>query len=212
MMHSNILFLQEFLSREVDMLKKLGKIFVSGFFTLLPLIITIWILTFIFSFADGVLGGFVKEYTGHYIPGVGIAIIILASLLVGLISNYFLGKELIYLSEEILNKLPIVNTVYASAKKINEVLFMQKEKSNGKRVCAVEYPRKGIWSIGFATGPGPADLKKKKRMNFTSVFIANSPAPATGFTIIVPTKDVLFLDMTMEEAMQLLISGGAITG
>jgi uncharacterized membrane protein len=192
------------------MFKKFGKIFISGFFILLPIIITVWVLTLIFSFADGVLGGYVQELTGKYYPGLGIAIILLLSFLIGFISNYFLGKELIYLSEEVLNKLPVVNTIYASAKKINEVLFSQKETS-AKKVCAVEYPRKGIWSIGFATGDGPSILNKKKKMKSTCVFIPNTPAPATGFTIVVPTKDIIFLDMSFEEALQLIISGGAIS-
>jgi uncharacterized membrane protein len=193
------------------MLKTLGKIFISGFFTLLPVIITIWILTVLFSFADGILGSYVKELTGRSIPGIGIIIILVASFLVGLISNYFLGKEFIHLSEEILNKLPIVNTIYASVKKVNEVLFLQKDKTITKRVCAVEYPRKGIWSLGFATGLGPSELSKKKRSKFTNVFIPNTPAPATGFTIVVPTKDIIFLNMSVEEALQLIISGGAMS-
>jgi len=192
------------------MLKKFSKVFFAGFFTLLPIIITLWVINFIFTFTDGVLGGYIKQFTGYSIPGVGIIVIILLSLFIGLLSNYFLGKELIYVSEEILNKMPVVNTIYSSAKKMNEVLFMHKEKIGPKRVCAVEYPRKGIWSIGFATSEGPTDLTKKKRMKFTCVFIPNTPAPATGFTIIVPTKDIIFLKMTVEEAFQLIISGGAI--
>lgn len=193
------------------MLKKMGKIFISGFFILLPIIITIWVMTIIFSFADGVLGGFVRDITGTYYPGVGIAIILVISFLVGVLSNYILGKELIYLSEEVLNKLPLINTIYASAKKINEVLFSEKDTAVKKRVCAVEYPRKGIWSIGFATADGPSSLNKRKKMKSTCVFIPNTPAPATGFTIIVPTKDIIFLDMSVEEAVQLIISGGAFS-
>ena len=123
------------------MLKKIGKIFLTGFFTLLPILITIWVLTVLFSFADGILGGYIQQLTGRYYPGMGIVVILLASVLIGLISNYLLGQEFIQLGEDILNKLPIVNTIYSSAKKINDVLFMQKEKGNGKRVCAVEYPQ-----------------------------------------------------------------------
>jgi uncharacterized membrane protein len=193
------------------MLGKLGKIFVTGFFALLPVLITIWVITFIFSFADGILGGYIKEMTGHSIPGIGIIAILLASFFVGIISNYILGHEFLHLSEEILNKLPIVNTIYSSAKKINEVLFLQKTKSTGKRVVAVEYPRKGLWSLGFSTGSGPSELVKRKRTKFTNVFIPNTPAPATGFLIVVPTKDVIFLDMPVEDALQLIISGGAIS-
>ena len=192
------------------MIARLGKIFLTGFFTLLPILITIWILTLLFSFADGILAGYIKDLTGRSFPGIGIVAILVVSFLIGLISNYLLGQEFIHLSEEILNKLPIVNTVYASAKKMNEVLFMSKD-TGGRRVCAVEYPRKGIWSIGFATGNGPNELSKKKRNRFTNVFIPNSPAPATGFMIVVPTRDVIFLEMSLEDALQLIISGGAIS-
>ena len=193
------------------MLKKLGKIIISGFFILLPLMITIWVLTVLFDFADGILRDPVQTLTGYSIPGVGIIAIFIISFLLGLISNYILGKELIHLSEEIINKLPVVNTVYASVKKMNEVLFLQKGKEVQRRVCAVEYPRKGIWSIGFATGEGPSEIKRRKRARFTNVFIPNTPAPATGFTIVVPTKDVMFLDMSVEEALRIIVSGGTIS-
>jgi uncharacterized membrane protein len=193
------------------MLKKLGKIIISGFFILLPVIITIWVLTILFDFTDGILRGYVQTFTGYSIPGIGIFAILTASLLLGLISNYILGKEFIHLSEEIINKLPIINTIYASVKKVNEVLFLQKGKETQKRVCVVEYPRKGIYSIGFATGEGPGELKKRKRSRFTNVFIPNTPAPATGFTIIVPTKEVTFLDMSFEDAVKIIVSGGAIS-
>ena len=199
------------LSQRAEMLKKLGKIIISGFFILLPLMITIWILTVLFDFADGILRGPVQALIGFSIPGIGIIAILVFSFLLGSISNYILGKEFIHLSEEIINKLPIVNTVYASVKKMNEVLFLQKGKEVQRRVCAVEYPRKGIYSIGFATGEGPSELKKRKRSRFTNVFIPNTPAPATGFTIVVPTKDVLFLEMSVEEAMRLIVSGGTIS-
>jgi len=193
------------------MFKKLGKILISGFFILLPLMITIWVLTVLFDFADGILRNTVQTMTGYSIPGIGIIAIFIISFLLGLISNYILGKELIHLSEEIINKLPIVNTLYASVKKMNEVLFLQKGKEVQRRVCAVEYPRKGIYSIGFATGDGPSELKKRKRSRFTNVFIPNTPAPATGFTIVVPTKDVMFLDMSIEDALRIIVSGGTIS-
>jgi uncharacterized membrane protein len=193
------------------MLKKLGKILISGFFILLPIMITIWVLTVLFDFADGILRNTVQTLTGYSIPGIGIIAIFIISFLLGLISNYILGKELIHLSEDIINKLPIVNTLYSSVKKMNEVLFLQKGKEVQRRVCAVEYPRKGIYSIGFATGDGPSELKKRKRSRFTNVFIPNTPAPATGFTIVVPTKDVMFLDMSVEEALRIIVSGGTIS-
>ena len=193
------------------MFKKLGKIIISGFFILLPLIITIWVLTFLFDFTDGILRGPVQALLGYSIPGIGIIAILVFSFMLGLISNYILGKEFIHLSEEIINKLPIINTVYASVKKVNEVLFLQRGKEVRRRVCAVEYPRKGIWSIGFATGDGPSELKKRKRSRLTNVFIPNTPAPATGFTIVVPTKDVMFLDMSVEDALRIIVSGGTIS-
>ena len=199
------------LSQRAKMLKKLGKIIISGFFILLPIMITVWVLTVLFDFADGILRNTVQTLTGYSIPGIGIIAIFIISFLLGLISNYILGKELIHLSEDIINKLPIVNTLYSSVKKMNEVLFLQKGKEVQRRVCAVEYPRKGIYSIGFATGEGPSELKKRKRSRFTNVFIPNTPAPATGFTIVVPTKDVMFLDMSVEEALRIIVSGGTIS-
>ncbi|MFC1768043.1 DUF502 domain-containing protein, partial [Candidatus Margulisiibacteriota bacterium] len=128
------------------MLKRLSKYFFNGFAILLPIIVTIWILYAVFNFLDGIVGGFVKDFTGYEIRGLGVISVVALSFIVGWLTSYLLGKELVHLTETILYRLPVVNTVYSSVKKMNEVLFLQRKTKIRRRVCAVEYPRKGIWS------------------------------------------------------------------
>jgi len=193
------------------MFKRLGKYFFNGFVTLLPIIITIWVLYVVFNFLDGIVGGLVKDITGRDIKGLGILSVIILSFIIGWLTTYLIGKEIVYLAEEIMHRLPVVNTIYSSVKKINEVLFLQKGKRIEKRVCIVEYPRKGIYSIGFMTGEGADEIRRLGRKDYLNVFIPNTPAPATGFTIVVPKKEVKLLNMSIEDALKIIVSGGALS-
>ncbi|MFC1768044.1 DUF502 domain-containing protein [Candidatus Margulisiibacteriota bacterium] len=111
-----------------------------------------------------------------------------------------------------LHRLPIVRNIYSSAKQINEVLFMQRSiKEKGyNRAALVEYPRKGIWSVGFVTSEAAKEIKKKTKSKLINIFIANTPTPVTGFLIMVPIKDVKLLDMRVDQAFKYVVSGGVL--
>lgn len=185
--------------------------FLRGIFTLLPLFITIWLLFFMFSFLDGILGGIIALFVGHYYPGLGFAITLLLTFVTGFLMTYLIGERLFRLGESIITRVPIMKSIYSSAKQVNNVLFQQKEARTPHRACVVEYPRKGIYSIGFVTSNAAAVIRKKTRgKKMINVFIPNTPTPATGFLIIVPAREVKLLDMRIDDAFKYVVSGGVL--
>lgn len=192
------------------MWNKLSSIFLRGLVTLLPLLITIWLLWVMFSFMDSVLGNFITTFMGHPIPGLGLLITVVLIFLVGYFATYIIGAKLFQLGEQILYRLPIIKSIYAAAKQINDVLFTHKGAGEFRRACLVEYPRKGIYSVGFITSDAALEIEKKAKEKMINVFIANTPTPATGFLIVVPAKEVILLDMKLDDAFKYVVSGGVL--
>ncbi|MEE8638499.1 MAG: DUF502 domain-containing protein [Candidatus Margulisiibacteriota bacterium] len=181
-----------------------------GLITLLPLLVTIWLLMVLFNFLDGILGTILTAVIGRHIPGLGLIAMILLIFLVGFFATYIIGAQLFKLGEEILYRVPIVKSVYSAVKQLNDVLFMQKSAEEFRRACIVEYPRKGIWSLGFVTSDAAAEIEVKAKEKMINVFVANTPTPATGFLIVVPARDVILLDMKIEDAFKYIVSGGVL--
>jgi uncharacterized membrane protein len=163
-----------------------------------------------FNFLDGILGPIFTMIFGHPIPGLGIAVIIVLVFLVGYFASYIIGAKLFQWGEYILNHLPIIKSIYSSVKQVNDVLFLHKGSGEFRRACLIEYPRKGIWSIGFITSDAAHEIENKVKEKLINVFIANTPTPATGFLVMVPAKEVVLLDMKLEEAFKYVISGGVL--
>ncbi|MFA6170565.1 MAG: DUF502 domain-containing protein [Candidatus Margulisiibacteriota bacterium] len=192
------------------MWQRIGSYFFRGLITLLPALITIWLLWFMFSFLDGILGNFITLVLGHSIPGLGLIVTVLLIFLSGYSATHIFGEKLFHLGEEIIFKIPVVKHIYASAKQINDVLFVHKGTDEFRRACLIEYPRKGVWSVGFITSDAAAEIEAKTKEKMLNVFIANTPTPATGFLVLVPAKEVVLLDMKIEAAFKYIISGGVL--
>ena len=189
---------------------KISGYFLRGLITLLPLLITIWLIYFIFSFLDSILGNIITLIVGKHIPGLGFVITVALIFLVGFFATYIIGAQLFKLGEEILYRVPIVKSIYSAVKQINDVLFMQKTGEQYRRACIVEYPRKGIWSLGFVTSDAAMEIEAKAKEKMINVFVANTPTPATGFLIVVPARDVILLEMKIEDAFKYIVSGGVL--
>lgn len=190
--------------------QKTGSYFLRGLITLLPLLVTLWLITIVFQFADGILGWIFAALFGHPIPGLGIIVLIAIIFLTGFLATHVFGSKLIKLGEELLYRIPIVKGVYSSAKQINDVLFVHKTNEEYRKACLVEYPRKGLWSVGFVTSDAAAEIEAKAKEKMINVFIANTPTPATGFLIMVPAREVILLQMKIEDAFKYVISGGVL--
>jgi uncharacterized membrane protein len=188
------------------------RIFITGLAAIIPIVITIYVIIGLFVFADGILGKFInkflKDYIGLQVPGLGIIITILIVFVVGLLIRIS-RMRLFKFMERVFFRIPLVNKIYPPIKRVVDFLFFPSKKAF-KTAVLVEYPRQGIYSLGFITNETSSEFNKKIGKKSYNVFIPSSPSPLTGFTIIVREEDVIFLDMGVEEAIKLVVSGGLL--
>ena len=154
-----------------------------------------------------------KVLIGFNIPGLetllGIVLVATVLLLTGFIASNFLGRQLLQLGEEILEHIPLVRSIYSSAKQISETMFSNKGKSF-RKVVLIRYPQKETWSLAFQTSDTLGELNAKVPGNMISVFVPTTPNPTSGFLLMVPPEDVIELEMTVDEALKMIISLGVI--
>jgi uncharacterized membrane protein len=186
---------------------------IAGVLVILPVLLTAYILVILFQFVDGILGKFINSYLskllGFYIPGLGLILFLTVILLTGFITRHFLGRRLSVILDRILRRFPLIRNIYPSIKQITEFLFASQRQAFKKTVL-IEYPRSGVWSMGFVTNQGFTEAREKTRQDLLSVFIPSSPGPLTGFFILVPRQEVIFLDIPIEDAIKLIVSGGLL--
>ena len=192
---------------------KIRRYFITGLIVLLPVVITLYVLVAVFRFCDGILGRFInaylKSHLGYSIPGLGLLLGIVIILLAGFLVTHLYSRSKFFLLKSVLLKTPLVNKIYPAARYIVNFLF-SRDKPAFKKVVMVEYPRKGIWSIGFVTNEGIKEAQEKLQQELFNVFIPTTPTPLSGFFMLVPKRDIIFLDISMEESMKLIISGGML--
>jgi len=195
------------------MLTKLRRYFITGLIITLPVFITTYFLFLTFRFIDGVCGGvinyFLRKELGFSIPGIGIMLGILTVLVVGFLATRFLGNRLFPTMEKWFLKFPLIRQIYPPAKQIVN-FFISKDKPAFKKVVLVEYPSRGIWSVGFVTNEGFKEAREKVNKELIHVFIASTPSPLTGFFVLVPKGDVKFLNISVEDGIKLIVSGGIL--
>ncbi|MGB9792168.1 MAG: DUF502 domain-containing protein [Thermacetogeniaceae bacterium] len=189
--------------------KLIRRYFITGIFVLLPLIITAYILVFVFQLVDGILRNLIVYCIGRPVPGLGFLIMLFLVFIAGIFGTNVVGKKLLAFGEEILRRIPVVKSIYTTAKQVMEALTMHRQGAF-KQVVLVEYPRRDAYSIGFVTGKAPAEVREKVGDDLLNVFIPVSP-PTQGSLVMVPRRDVRFLEMGVEEGLKLLISGGIVT-
>ncbi|HOX54662.1 MAG: DUF502 domain-containing protein [Candidatus Omnitrophica bacterium] len=196
-------------------MKKLRGYFITGLAVFLPIAITIYILVVAFRFFDNILGRFINIYLlrtgGIYIPGLGLILFILVVFLTGFFTRHFLGRKIFPFFERIfLLKPPLIRQIYPSVKKIINLVLSQ-EKPSFKKAVLVEYPRKGIYSLGFVANEGMKEAKDKTNTDdLVNVLIPSSPSPFSGYLIMVPKKELIYLDISIEKAFELIISDGVL--
>ena len=184
----------------------LKRYFVSGVLVVVPLILTYLVLKFLFETIDGILQPVIHKLLGYFVPGLGIVVTLLIIFLAGILSRNYVGTRIYKIGERILSKLPIIRPIYSSAKQLLESVTGPSVKSF-KEVALVEYPRKGSWVIGFISNHFEIAMNEKK-INHISVFVPSTPTPVSGMVVILPVEDVYPIDMTIEEGIKFLVSGG----
>ncbi len=209
------------------MRKNLRSYFITGLITLLPLVITIFILVWVFQKLNGLLTRLVPLLTPTLLPpsllaeegalisgGIKILaflIILGAITLFGFFTSRIVGRKILdFLEKKVFFKIPLVSTIYRTVKEINDVLFTGK-KYIFKRVVMLEYPRRGVYSIGFVTAETPVDSPtNSSSQTMLSIFIPTTPNPTSGFLILIPEKDTIPVPIGIQKAFKLIISGGAL--
>lgn len=190
-------------------MKNIKQLFINGLFAILPIVVTIYVLYLVISFLDNILGGFVELIIGKSIPGVGLVASIGLIIFMGFIVTNYLGSKLVKLGEKLLEKIPIISNIYFGVKQIINAFSIQgKEMFN--KVVLVEYPRKGTYALGFITGECKGEVQDRTSAELINVFIPTTPNPTSGMLILVPNEEIIYLDMTVEEGLKLIVSAGIV--
>ena len=190
-------------------MKNVKQLFINGLFAILPIVVTIYVLYLVVSFLDNILGGFVELIIGKSIPGVGLVASIGLIIFMGFIVTNYLGSKLIKLGEKLLEKIPIISNIYFGVKQIINAFSIQgKEMFN--KVVLVEYPRKGTYALGFITGECKGEVQDRTSAELINVFIPTTPNPTSGMLILVPNEEIIYLDMSVEEGLKLIVSAGIV--
>lgn len=190
------------------------RYFITGLLIWVPLVITGWVLSLIISTLDQSLRLLPatihpQNLVGFAIPGVGALLTLAMILLTGLLAANFIGQKLVLWWDKLLSRIPVVNSVYKSVKQVSDTLFAPNGNAFRKALL-VQYPRLGSWTIAFQTGQPGGDLVNHLDGEYVSVYVPTTPNPTSGFFLMMPAKDVVELDMTVDEALKYIISMGVV--
>ncbi|MGI6559607.1 MAG: DUF502 domain-containing protein [Limnochordia bacterium] len=192
------------------MVGSLRRYVVAGVIILLPLVLTAYIFWFFIHTLDNLLGGLAVFLVGRRIPGLGVLLSLLLVLGVGVIGANVLGRRFIEFGESLLLRLPLVRTVYTSIKQLL-MGFVLDNKNAFQQVVLVEYPRPGMYSLAFVTRQGAPWYQGGGSEELYSLFIPTTPNPTSGYMLLVPREQLEFLDMSVEDALKMIISGGLVS-
>ncbi|MDH4226519.1 MAG: DUF502 domain-containing protein [Deltaproteobacteria bacterium] len=194
--------------------KLIRDYFVTGLLIVIPFYLAVYVLSLIVGAMDSLLNYLPEAsrpetYLGFKIPGLGVIFTVVLIFGVGLVAKNFLGNKLVGLSEWIIERMPIMNSIYKGSKQFLETFF-SKESTGFQKVVLVEYPRKGMYGMGFVTGKAKGEVQYKTKEDTVNVFIPTTPNPTSGFYFAVPEREIIELDMSVEDAFKLVISGGMV--
>ena len=187
---------------------KIRNNFIAGVVVLIPIGITLYLTLFIIRISSKVIPKEINpnNYLPFDIPGVEIFIALIIITFIGWLSLSFLGKKFFELFNNILKKIPILRTIYSAIGQMTE--SFTKTDNKQKSVVLLEYPRKGVWAVGFATKENEGLIKEKIKEDLINVFVPTTPNPTSGFLLLVPKKDLIFLDISFEQASKFIVSAG----
>jgi uncharacterized membrane protein len=190
------------------------KYFITGLIIWIPLVITLWVLKFIFDVLDQSLlllpvGFQTESWLGVHIPGLGAILTVVVVFATGILATNFFGARLVELWNHVLNRIPVVNSIYSSVKQISDTLFSSSGEAFRKALL-VQWPHPGTWTIAFMTGTPGGEVLKHVPPDCISVYVPTTPNPTSGYFVIVQRKDVIELDMTVDQALKYIISMGVV--
>ena len=192
-----------------SVLARLRNNFIAGVVVLIPIGITVYLTLFIIKISSKILPKELNpnHYLPYDIPGVEIIISIILITFIGWLSLSIIGKKLLEIFNNILKRIPILRTIYSAFVQMLDIF--NKSDENKKNVVLVEYPRKGSWAVGFATKENKSEISHKSKQNLINVFVPTTPNPTSGFLLMFPKEEVIYLDMSFEEASRFIVSAGS---
>jgi len=197
------------LHKKRSILAKLRNNFIAGVVVLIPIGITVYLMLFVIKISSKILPKELNpnHYLPYDIPGVEIIISIILITFIGWLSLSIIGKKLLEIFNNILKRIPILRTIYSAFEQMLDIFTKSDEKT--KNVVLVEYPRKGSWAVGFATKENKSEISHKSKQNLINVFVPTTPNPTSGFLLMFPKEEVIYLDMSFEEASRFIVSAGS---
>ncbi len=194
--------------KKTSVIKRLRNYFITGAVVLIPIAITLYLTLFIIKISTKVLPKELNpnNYLPVDIPGLEIFISVFIITLIGFISVSFLGKKIIEFINNLLKRIPILRTIYSAIRQMTQSLTSS--DNTGKSVVLIEYPRKEVWVIGFATKENKGIISKTLKQELINIFVPTTPNPTSGFLLLVPKKDVIHLDISFEQASKFIVSAG----
>ena len=188
------------------------KYFITGLLIWIPLVITIWVLKLVVDMLDQSLlllpqALRTESWLGFHVPGMGVLLTLLIVMLTGVVTANFIGQRLVHLWHEILHRIPVVSSIYSSVKQVSDTLFSSSGEAFRKALL-VQWPHEGMWTIAFLTGAPGGDVTKHLQGDYVSVYVPTTPNPTGGYFVMMPRKDVIELDMSVDTALKYVISMG----
>ncbi len=191
----------------------LRNYFITGVVVLIPIGFTLYLSKILIGISSKIIPENINpnSYLPFAIPGIEIIISVVFITIVGGLSLSFLGKRILKLIDDLFKRIPVLRTIYSAIVQMTET-FSNKDDSDKKSVVLIEYPRKGVWAVGFATKENKGEMAEKTNKKLINVFVPTTPNPTSGFLLMFPIDDVIYLNMTFEEASKFIVSAGTSTG
>ena len=196
------------MKKKSSITSKLRNAFIAGIVVLVPIGFTLYLTLFLIKISSKLVPTEINpnNYLPFSIPGLEILLSVIFITLVGLISLSFFGKKILNLINDLFKRIPILRTIYSAIGQMTE--SFTNKSDNKKSVVLIEYPKKGSWAVGFATKENKGEISKKTNKDLINVFVPTTPNPTSGFLLMFPKEEVIFLDMTFEEASKFIVSAG----
>ena len=194
--------------KKIPLITRIRNYFIAGVVVLVPIGFTLYLTIFIISISSNLVPKEINpnNYLPFSIPGLEIIISIIFIIFVGSLSLSFIGKRVLNFVNDLFKKIPILRTIYSAIGQMTQSFAPSKSKK--KSVVLIEYPRKGVWAVGFATKDNKGEINKRTNKNLVNVFVPTTPNPTSGFLLMIPKNDLIYLDMTFEEASKFIVSAG----
>ena len=192
----------------ISVFARIRNYFITGIVVLVPIGITLYLTKFFISISSKLIPKEINpnHYLPFAIPGIEILLAVIFISLIGYLSLSFIGKKILQLFNDLLKRIPILRTIYSAIGQMTETLAPK--KNSKKSVVLIEYPRKGSWAVGFATKDNKGEISKKTNKNLVNVFVPTTPNPTSGFLLMFPKEEIVYLDMNFEEASKFIVSAG----